>query len=40
MKLEVAVEPKGRLGGYPHLGTLLLAALVCDGTITGWLGHG
>ena len=28
------------VGGYPHLGNLPLGALVCDGAVTGWLGHG
>ena len=33
-------QPRGGLGGTPHLGYLPLRALVCDGAITGWLGYG
>ena len=33
-------QPRGGLGGTPHVGNLPLRALVCDGAITGWLGYG
>ena len=33
-------QPRVSLGGTPHLGNLPLGALVCDGVVTGWLGHG
>ena len=33
-----APQPRGGLGGYPHLGNLPLRALVCDGATNVWSG--